>query len=281
LNVERFAQKAADPFSDVVPKAENFYDFFRYLNQHITSKKTIIAIDEFSYLMERDNTISSVFQGIWDEYLKDKDVMLILCGSSISMMIEGVLSQKALLYGRRTGQWKLDPLNICNVREFHKEIDAERAVEFYSVTGGIPLYILEFDSKKDVFENIKEHILTKGEILYDEAEMLLREELREYYLYLSIFEILAKGKTRLVEISDYSKILQKYLPKYLTTSMKLELIGKEHPVTEKEKSKKTRYFVKDNFSRFYFGYVYPNKTEIESGSPDKVICTISANFLQS
>jgi len=278
LNVERFAQKAADQLSDVVPKAENFYDFFRYLIQRAASKRVVIVIDEFSYLMERDNTISSVFQVIWDEYLKDENVMLILCGSSVSMMVEGVLSQKAPLYGRRTGQWKLDPLKIHNSWEFHREIGAERAVEFYSVTGGVPLYILEFDAEKDVFENIREHILAKGEFLYDEAETLLKEELRTYYLYLSIFEAIAMGKTRIVEIADYSKIAQKDLPKYLTTLMKLELVGKEHPVTEKEQSKKTRYFVKDNFFRFYFKYIHPNKTEIESGNPDKVISVIKRDF---
>ena len=278
LNVERFAQKAADQLSDVVPKAENFYDFFRYLIQRIASERAVIVIDEFSYLMERDNTISSVFQVIWDEYLKDENVMLILCGSSVSMMVEGVLSQKAPLYGRRTGQWKLDPLKIHNAWEFHREIGVKRAVEFYSVTGGVPLYILEFDAEKDVFENIMEHILTKGEFLYDEAETLLKEELRTYYLYLSIFEAIAMGKTRSVEIADYSKIAQKDLPKYLTTLMKLELVGKEHPVTEKEQSKKTRYFVKDNFFRFYFKYIHPNKTEIESGNPDKVISVIKRDF---
>ena len=278
LNVERFAQKAADQLNDVVPKAENFYDFFRYLIQRAASERVVIVIDEFSYLMERDNTISSVFQVIWDEYLKDENVMLILCGSSVSMMVEGVLSQKAPLYGRRTGQWKLDPLKIHNVWEFHRDIGAEMAVEFYSVTGGVPLYILEFDAEKDVFENIREHILTKGEFLYDEAETLLKEELRTYYLYLSIFEAIAMGKTRSVEIADYSKIAQKDLPKYLTTLMKLELVGKEHPVTEKEQSKKTRYFVKDNFFRFYFKYIHPNKTEIESGNPDKVISVIKRDF---
>lgn len=278
LNVERFAQKAADQLNDVVPKAENFYDFFRYLIQRIASERAVIVIDEFSYLMERDNTISSVFQVIWDEYLKDENVMLILCGSSVSMMVEGVLSQKAPLYGRRTGQWKLDPLKIYNSWEFHREIGVKRAVEFYSVTGGVPLYILEFDAEKDIFENIREHILTKGEFLYDEAETLLKEELRTYYLYLSIFEAIAMGKTRSVEIADYSKIAQKDLPKYLTTLMKLELVGKEHPVTEKEQSKKTRYFVKDNFFRFYFKYIHPNKTEIESGNPDKVISIIKRDF---
>ena len=94
LNLERFAEKAADHFDDVVPRVESFYDLSKYLLRQISDKKYIIVIDEFSYLIERDDTIPSVFQVIWDESLKGKDIMLILCGSSISMMVEGTLSVK-------------------------------------------------------------------------------------------------------------------------------------------------------------------------------------------
>ena len=278
LNLERFAEKAAEQLDDVVPRVESFYDLSKYLLRHISDKKYIIVIDEFSYLIERDDTIPSVFQVIWDESLKDKDIMLILCGSSISMMVEWTLTQKSPLYGRRTGQWMLETLKAHHVPQFHDKIDVVKGIEFYSILGGVPLYILEFDPEKDAMENINEHILTKGEFLHEEVETLLKEELREYYLYISIFEAIAKGRTRLVEISDYSKIPQKDLPKYVGTLMKLELIGKEHPVTEKTGSKKTRYYIKDNFFRFYFRYVHPNKSDIESGNSGKVMKIIERDF---
>jgi AAA+ ATPase superfamily predicted ATPase len=123
LNLERFAQKAAEHFNEIPPRVNNFYDFSKYLFQHINTEKLIIAIDEFSYLIERDDTIPSVFQVVWDEYLKNSNVMLILCGSSISMMVEGALTQKSPLYGRRTGQWKLESLKSFQIQEFYKEID--------------------------------------------------------------------------------------------------------------------------------------------------------------
>lgn len=271
LNLETFAEKAADHFNDVTPRVENFYDLSKYLVRQIGDEKYIIVIDEFSYLIERDDTIPSVFQVIWDEYLKGRDIMLILCGSSVSMMVEGTLAQKSPLYGRRTGQWMLEPLKAYHVPQFHEQIDVTKGIEFYSILGGVPLYILEFDPEKSAIENIDEHILAKGEFLHEEVETLLKEELKEYYLYISIFEAIAKGRTRLVEISDHSKIQQKDLPKYVGTLMKLELIDKEYPVTEKIGSKKTRYYIKDNFFRFYFRYVYPNKTEIESGNAKKLL----------
>lgn len=278
LNLERFAEKAADHFNDVTPRVTNFYDLSKYLIRQVGNEKYIIVIDEFSYLIERDDAIPSVFQVIWDEYLKDNNIMLILCGSSVSMMVEGTLTEKSPLYGRRTGQWMLEPFKAYQVPQFYEEIDVKKSIEFYSVLGGVPLYILEFDLKKSVFENINEHILAKGEFLHEEVETLLKEELREYYLYISIFEAIAKGRNRLVEISDYSKIAQKDLPKYVTNLMKLYLIDKEYPVTEKVPGKKTRYYIEDNFFKFYFRYVHPNKTEIESGNVNKVLKLIEKDF---
>ena len=123
LNLETFAEKAADHFGDLTPRVENFYDLSKYLIRQRNDEKYIIVIDEFSYLIERDDTIPSVFQVIWDEYLKDNNIMLILCGSSVSMMVEGTLTQKSPLYGRRTGQWMLEPLKAYHVPQCYEDID--------------------------------------------------------------------------------------------------------------------------------------------------------------
>jgi hypothetical protein len=56
-------------------------------------------------------------------------------------MVEGALTQSSPLYGRRTGQWKLESLKSYQIQEFYKGIDIERSIEFYSVLGGIPLYL--------------------------------------------------------------------------------------------------------------------------------------------
>lgn len=233
-------------------------------------KKTVIIIDEFSYLVEKDDSIASVFQGIWDEVLAKKNVFLILCGSSISMMELGVLSYKSPLYGRRTGQWKLSPFSFKEMKEFFPDFSLAERVEIYSVLGGIPFYLKRF-RKKNIFVNIEENILTKGEPLYEEVEFLLREELREYSSYYSILEAIAAGSTRIIEIADHSRIKAGDLPKYMDTLIKLDIVEKVHPVTEKEKTKKTIYKIKDNFFNFWFKFVYPHKNDIEIGNTQKVI----------
>jgi hypothetical protein len=276
LNAERFAGIAAEHFDDVTPRVNDFDDVFRYIVKR-SGEDLIIAIDEFSYLVEKDDAVPSIFQLIWDEIISKKKIMLILLGSLISMMEKGALSYKSPLYGRRTGQWKLLPLPFKEAVKFHR-IPMEDSIKVYAVFGGIPMYLKEYDKDKDIFSNIMDKVIKKGSPLYEEVEFLLREELRDYSSYLSILEALAKGNSRLVEVANYSKISAKDLPKYFNTLIKLNLIEKNHPITEKEKTKKTLYKITDNFFKFWFKFVYPNKSDIEIGNLAKVRGIVRREF---
>jgi AAA+ ATPase superfamily predicted ATPase len=270
LNVERFANQVAKHFNDTIPKATNFDDVFEYITKRLNKKKIVIVIDEFSYLVEEDSSIPSVFQIIWDEIIRNKNVMLILCGSLVSMM-ENLLSYKSPLYGRRTGQWKLLPLRFNDVKKFFPNYSEEEKVIVYSILGGVPFYLNILDNKKDIYANIKEKILTKGEVLYEEVEFLLREELRDYSTYLSILEAISRGNNRISEISNFSKIQAKDLPKYLNVLIHLNLVEKIYPITEKRTTKRTIYKIKDNFFDFYLRFVYPFKIDLEIGNIEKVM----------
>jgi AAA+ ATPase superfamily predicted ATPase len=277
LNAERFANIAAEFFGDVPPKVRNFDDVFTYIAIRLNKRKIVTVIDEFSYLVEKDDSIPSVFQLIWDEVLKDKNIMLILCGSLVSMM-ESILSYRSPLYGRRTGQWKLSPLRFNQAKQFFPNYSTEQRVVAYSILGGIPFYLNTFDDRKDIYVNIEEKILTKGEVLYEEVEFLLREELRDYSSYLSILEAIARGNSRLSEIANFSKIQAKDLPKYLNVLIRLDIVEKVHPITEKRATKKTIYKIKDNFFDFYFRFVYPYKSDLELGNVKKVMGIIKKDF---
>ena len=204
--------------------------------------------------------------------------MLILCGSNISMMEKGVLSYKSPLYGRRTGQWKLNPLNIKAIIKFFPDLDMMNIIEFYSVVGDIPAYLIKLDPKKDLFENIRKKILAKGEFLYDEGRNLLMQELREPDTYLGILEAMTKA-SRPGEIANLARIEAKDLPKYIKNLQKIDIIEKINLITER-KPKKTLYMIKDNFIKLWFRFVYPNKSELEENDIDEVLAEIRKNFSQ-
>ncbi len=260
-NIIRFRKEVAAFLSEPEIASENIEDIFSYLTAK--PKKIVIVFDEFSYLAKKDDAIPSIFQGVVDEALKDKDVMLILCGSIVSMM-ERLLGYKNPLYGRKTGHMKIGFLKFAHFKEFFPRNDIEENIKIYSILGGVPFYLEKFDKNKTAIENAKEQIFSKKGMLYEEVDFLLKEELREPDIYKAILSAIAGGSTKVAEISAKSGIKTSDMDRYLKVLMTLGIIKKEIPVTER-KSKKTLYAVDDNFFDFYSLFFEPHKSEIEIG----------------
>lgn len=85
-------------------------EIFSVLKEHQPESRKIIAIDEFQYLGKTRASFPSIFQKIWDQMLAESSVMVILCGSLVGMMVEQTLTYSSPLYGRRTGQIRLDQI---------------------------------------------------------------------------------------------------------------------------------------------------------------------------
>jgi len=283
--LKEFSKKIGEFFIDKLLINRGFGDWidvFEYLKEKLKNR-IIFVIDEFPFLMTANKAIPSIFQKGWDEYLQNTKVFLILCGSSIAMMEKGTLSYKSPLYGRRTGQWKLDPLNFHEAQEFFPNYSIEKKIEVFSILGGIPAYLKQFDDMKDIFYNIEEKILKRDSFLYNEPEFVLREELKEPKTYFSILKNLSFGKTKLNEIATSLEMERNKVSMYLSILENLDIVGRLIPVTERHphKSRKGLYFIKDNFFKFWFRFVFPNRGDIEVGKTEDVLKNeIIPNFNQ-
>ena len=247
-------------------------EVFVYLKEK-SSGKYALVIDEFPYLMNSESAITSIFQKGWDELLVHNDnIMLILNGSSISMMENEVLSAASPLYGRRTGQWKVEPFKLRDISSFFPEAGLVDLIEIYSVIGGVPFYAQFFDPKRSLKENIKRKILKKGEVLYSDVDFLLREEFKEPRSYSPIILAIASGNHKFGKISSRTGMDKSNLTKYLSILNQLGIVYREVPVTEKypHKSKKGLYFICDPFINFWFHFVWPNLRHLEMEKIDFV-----------
>jgi AAA+ ATPase superfamily predicted ATPase len=110
-------------------------------------------------------------------------------------------------------------------------------------------------------------VLNRSGYLYDEPHFLLQQEVSEVGSYFSIIKAIAAGNSKLSAISSVLEIKSTGLTKYLKTLIDLDILEREVPITEEnpEKSKKGLYKIKDNYLRFWFAFVYPNMSFIESG----------------
>ncbi len=244
-------------------KFDNWVQLFKSFSGKI-KERTVVVIDEFPYLVKENNAIPSEFQKIWDMHLsKDEKIMLIIVGSSVGMM-EKLLGGKSPLFGRRTAQLEIKPVSIFNAMKFLKGYSTEDCIRAYGCTDGIPLYLKQFDPKSGVLENIKNVFFRKDSLLYGEADFLLRQEFREPANYFAILKAISFGYLKQNEIVTYTNIDKSIISKYIQNLEEIRIITKEFPVTEnKERRKNMRYVFSDNYFRFWFRYVYPNKTLIE------------------
>lgn len=258
------AQKYRDSFLALQPLT-SWDAFFEYLIGKIR-QKTVVVFDEFPYFISATPGLASIFQYWWDKKLKDNPYFfLILCGSSISMMLEEVLLYKAPLYGRRTGQILLKPMSFFDSWKFFPKKSFSDFLEVFTVTGGVPEYLQRFSQYPCLDEALKNEVFLKQAFLYEEVDFLLKEELREPKNYFSILKSLALKRNRISEIIGETGLPKTAIHNYLFNLENLDLIEKEVPPTEKHplKSRKGRYWLKDNFFRFWFNFVLPLKESVE------------------
>ncbi|WP_099210047.1 ATP-binding protein [Thermococcus henrietii] len=266
---ERLAEYFNDPFLRENP-LQSWKAFFTYLAGK-SGERLVVVIDEVQYVAKAHREFLSVLQKYWDLHLSKTKIMLVLCGSLVSFM-EGILSAKSPIYGRRTGAWKVEEMSFFKVRKFHP-LSTEEAVYVYSVFGGVPQYWADYNPELDFWDNLRFLLLSKGAKYYDEPKYLLKEELRDVSRYFSILRAIALGYTRFGEIADRARIEKNSLGKYLLVLQEMGYVTEELPVTG---GKRGRYRIADNLFNFWFRFVYPRRSEIEMGID--VIDDIKRNF---
>lgn len=284
LNRSAFQEKAA-AFTKNPVLAETSFDkwdsIFRLIVSEQWEEKPLLIIDEFQYLGKTNPAFPSVFQRIWDEILIKTPVMVILCGSLISMMVSQTLSYSSPLYGRRTAQIRLKQIPFRYYREFCGDLSRREQIERYAVTGGVPKYIESFTGCEDIFTGIEKNILDRTGYLYEEPHFLLQQEVAEVGSYFSILRAIAFGRTKLAEIACFMETKATDLTRNLKTLIELDLVQREVPVTEEnpEKSKKGLYRITDYYIRFWFTMIYPNQGDMEQGNVTYVMDKIKKRFV--
>ncbi len=265
-------------------RIDDWETLFSYLTAYYPEKRKLIVIDEFQYIGKSNPSFISKMQKIWDTILKDANVMLVLCGSLVNMMYDQTLSYSSPLYGRRTGQLKMHQIPFRYYHDFFDcEMTEKQLIENYAVTGGVPKYIESFRKFNDIYDAIEHNAMSRESYLYEEPNFLLEKEVQEVGSYFSIIKTIASGKERASEIAAALGVKETNLPKYLNVLIDLDILEREVPVTEKnpEKSKMGLYRLRDNYIKFWFLFIYPYKSFIETDYKDFVLDKIRKGFVSN
>jgi AAA+ ATPase superfamily predicted ATPase len=202
--------------------------------------------------------------------------MLVLCGSLVGMMYRTTLAYDSPLYGRRTGQLRMRPLGFSDLYETF-DLSFNDMVALYAVSGGVPVYVEALteatrhtpdDPRAGLLRRIDECVLDPGGRLYDEPRFVLSGEVSETTTFFSLLHAIAAGNRQPTHIAGKLGLSTSYLSSYTRILLDLEVLDKRLPVTaDPRRSRRSLYYIGDNFFDFWFRYVYPYQGELESGRP--------------
>lgn len=264
------------PFKRYISEFSDWESAFRsVLDLPYGDQKKMLVIDEFPYMCKGNKSIPSILQNLWDAELKDQNVMIILCGSAMSFIEKELLAEKNPLYGRATGIYKMAEMGFYDAVKFFPNYSDTDKVLAYSILGGIPHYLRQFNPDLSVAENIKKNILTKGCVLYSEVDFLLHQELRETPIYNAIIEAVALGNSKLNDISTKSLVEDTSKTSvYLKNLIELGIVEREFSVDsrtrEKANANRGTYRLTDNFFRFWYAFGFTNYSQLEDGDVEGV-----------
>ncbi len=261
----------------------DWYSLFEHLSNNIIFintlkiKKFIIILDEFPFLIQSNRNTPSEFQRIWELILKKLNVLLIMCGSSVSVMEKEVIGYKSPLYGRRTAQIEVLNLNVEHLSSFFSEYNVEDIINLWGVVGGSPAYLNLLNPNIDFWSNVRS-VLSKNNYMFKDAEIILREEFREPKNYTLILYSISIGKNKFSEIVQNTNIDKSKLSKYLEILKNTKIIVENKSVTDSYKNRKKQYLISDSYFNFWFRFIYPNKVFLEAENIDFVLNKIKGEF---
>lgn len=258
-----YGEEDISPFSD-------WGHAFSYIEKKQGEGQLVLVMDEFPYLAEINPSILSKLQHLIDHKLQESKLFLVLCGSYMGFMEREVLGAKSPLFGRRTAQMRLKPFDYFTSAKFLEGFGREEQLILYGAFGGTAMYLRQVLADQSVKENIMDIILKPSGYLYEEPILLLKQEVQQPGVYSAIIEAIALGAVRASEIAAKTGEDSAKCMKYTGMLRELGIVVRELPFGEKENSKKSLYQLSDNMFRFWYRYVFPNKSLLETDAQNLV-----------
>lgn len=236
---------------------------FSQLSEYLTKIKgrKVIFIDELPWFDTRNSKFIQGLEHFWNSWASARDdIILIVCGSATSWMINKIINDKGGLHNRITKKIKLIPFNLYECEKYLQSrkihLDRYQIIQLYMSFGGIPFYWDEIKPGLSAMQNIEEICFSETGLLRTEFDNLYRSLFTNHDRHLGLVKALAKkskglyrdeiikhsglpnagSTTRLLDELQESGFIRKYIP-----------FGK--------KSRNSLYQLVDFYTHFYLKFI--------------------------
>lgn len=271
-NLRDFTRAVADHYGlpESTPPFGTWEDALLFVAQRTAGEHLVFVFDEFPYAAEASSGLPSALQVAIDHAFLQTDCFMVLCGSNQGFMESAVLGEKSPLYGRRTAQMKLHPFDYFDAARMLPSCAPQERVSYYAAFGGTPYYLRELDQSATFADNVVRLFFRDTGLMYGEPMMLLRQELRDPSTYSSVLRAIAGGATRTNMIADQAHVQVSSISAYLRVLCDLGIVERAVPHGEPVRSKRSIYRIVDPAFAFWFQFVAPLATAVETGLGEQV-----------
>ncbi|WP_428223567.1 AAA family ATPase [Flavobacterium sp.] len=249
---------------------KNWFDAFENLQKTLEKsrkKKKIVFLDEAPWLHGSKSNFLSALEHFWNHWASAReDIILIVCGSATSWIVNKIFNNKGGLHNRVTNKIYLKPFTLKETEAFliKRKIfwNKYQIVKAYMVFGGVPFYLENLKAGKSIDQNINELLFADKSLFQNEFNNLYHSLFKNPENYIQVIQVLAsknKGLTR----NEIIKHIPLNTGGSLSTILQdLELSGfirKYNAIGKKERD--VLYQLVDAYSLFYYNFIHSKKTD--------------------
>ncbi len=237
----------------------------KMVGDELRENKPVVFFDEVPWIASKRSGFTEALAHWWNNWASQQNIIVVICGSAASWMLEHVVNAKGGLHNRITKLITLMPFTLAETKEYLEakqiEISNYQIIQLYLAMGGIPHYLEQIRKGKSAAQNIQEMCFAKDGVLRNEFENLYPALFDNAKNHIKIVKALASRSNGLVrqEIIKTTGMSDSGWVSSILNELKTSgFISTFEPLEKKKKD--TLYRLTDEYSLFYLNFI-ENKTK--------------------
>ncbi len=276
LQIENFTATLSKNKFYIPIQPTNWVGVFNYLELYIQtlkgSKKKVIFLDEISWFDTHKSGFLPALSNFWNSFCtKRKDIVLVICGSAASWIINNVVNHKGSLHNRLNRILQIAPFTLSETEKYLEKkkvrLSKRDLALLYMSVGGIPFYLTEIVQGQSLNSIIDSLFFVKNAVLQNEFANLYSSLFENHHNHVAVIKALAKsnsGQTRQAIVQATKMESGGTLTKILEELEQCSFIIKTPPLNNKKVD--TKYRLLDEYTIFYLKFLYNKKKAMSANT---------------
>lgn len=260
-----------DESIESIPKSwlEAFYMLSKALERKAKQDKMVVFLDELPWLGTKRSGFITGLGWFWNSWAINQNIVIVICGSAASWMIEKVINDKGGLHNRITELLFLYPFNLGDTESFLKsrnvQLSRYQITQLYLTMGGIPMYLDQVKPGLSAIQNIQAICFQRSGYLRNEFERLFSSLFDNSENHIAVIRALASRRMGMIRQDIIDKT------KFSNGGMLSSILDELHQSGFIEiyngfgkKNRHSLYRLTDPYSLFYLTFIEPLGSNVKA-----------------